>query len=374
MSRTAFDRDPFFDNAKFLLIALVALGHSWEQVIGGTHTLRAVHTVVYAFHMPAFILLSGYFSRSFTGRPDQMRRLVSGVLLPYLIFEVLYTAVYHWTRDEPFSITPTAPSYICWFMIALFVWRLSAPIWRAVRFAVPIAVLVSLAAGMTVMGGDLALPRVLMFLPWFVLGLKLRPEHFALVRTRLARRLAAPVFVVAGVVAYRIAPEPDDHWLSMDAGYGLLQVSPSRYLVLRLLVFLASAALVAAFLALVPGRRTWFTALGAVTLYPYLLHGIAIRTVEYFGGFAAAKSWGLPGELLLSVGAVTAVVLLSLPLVRTLARPLIEPRFPRLLVPAEEKSSQAVKSPQAVESPQDVESPLGERETSRAKSPQPAER
>ncbi|MCX4825336.1 acyltransferase family protein [Streptomyces sp. NBC_01142] len=333
MSSTTRDRDPFFDNAKFLLIALVALGHSWEQVIGGTHALRAVHTVVYAFHMPAFILLSGYFSRSFTGRPDQMRRLISGVLAPYLIFEVVYTAVYHWTRDQPFSITPTAPSYLCWFMIALFVWRLSAPLWQAVRFPVPIAVAVSLAAGMTVMGGDLALPRVLMFLPWFVLGLKLRAEHFALLRTRIARRWALPAFVAAGFLAHRLAPQPDDHWLSMDAGYGVLEVSPGHYLVLRMLIFAASAVLVAAFLALVPGRRTWFTALGAVTLYPYLLHGILIRTAGYVGAFDVVKSWGLPGELLLSVCAVAAVVLLSTPPVRRVARPLVEPRFPRRGVP-----------------------------------------
>ena len=95
---------------------------------------------------------------------------------------------------QELAITPTSPTYLCWFLIALFVWRLTTPIWNAVRHPVAIAVVVSLAAGTTVIGEDLALPRVLMFLPWFVLGLRLRPEHFARLRTRTARRVAVPVF------------------------------------------------------------------------------------------------------------------------------------------------------------------------------------
>ncbi|MFI6683742.1 acyltransferase family protein [Streptomyces sp. NPDC050485] len=328
------DRSPFFDNAKFLLIALVALGHSWEQVITPhTQALRALHNLVYAFHMPAFILLSGYFSRSFTGRPDQIRRLLSGVLVPYLIFETIYSLVYHWLRGTELAITPTSPTYLCWFLIALFVWRLTTPVWNAVRHPVAIAVVVSLAAGTTVIGGDLALPRVLMFLPYFVLGLRLRPEHFARLRTRTARRLAVPVFIGALALAYRLSPEPSDDWLSMDAGNVALHVPLGRYLLLRLALFAVSALLVASFLALVPGRRLWITAFGAVTLYPYLLHGILLRVAEYYGVFRIVRQTGLSGQLVLSAVAVAVVALLSTKPVRVLVRPLVEPRLPRWLVP-----------------------------------------
>ncbi|RVU23061.1 hypothetical protein EOT10_18520 [Streptomyces antnestii] len=328
----ASDRDPFFDNAKFLLVVLVALGHSWDQ-IAGTDALRALHTVVYGFHMPAFVLLSGYFSRSFSFRPGQVRRLTSGVLAPYLIFETIYCAVYAEVRGTPFSITPTAPLYLLWFLIALFVWRLTAPMWKAVRFPVAVAVVISLAAGMTKMSYDLALPRVLMFLPWFVLGLRMRPEHFALLRTRTARVCALPAILVALAVAYVLAPGPDDNWLSMFVGYGELGVSPGTYLAVRLVLFAVSAVLVAAFFALVPHRRTFFTTLGAVTLYPYLLHGLLIRLGEGAGAFPPLQAHGLPGEALLSLCAITAVFLLSTPPVRRLTRPLVEPRFPRWLIP-----------------------------------------
>ncbi|MEU6995422.1 acyltransferase family protein [Streptomyces sp. NPDC046465] len=337
-SNTADARDPFFDNAKFLLIVLVALGHSWEQISYGTHALQSVHTLVYTFHMPAFILLCGYFSQRFTGRPDQVRRLIEGVLIPYLLFETAYSATYSAVRGEPFDLTPTEPTYLCWFLIALFVWRLSTPLWRAIRHPVPVTVVISLSAGLTTMHYDLALPRVLMFLPWFVLGLNLRPEHFALLRTRTARRWGVAALVCAGIAAYRLVPAPDEHWLSMDAGRAELDVSWPQYLAVRIGIFALSAVLVAAFFACVPRRRTVFTALGAATMYPYLLHGLIIRACEAAGLYPVLKDLGHAGQLLLTVGVITAVFLLSTPPVRKVFRPLVEPRLPRAAVPVDERS------------------------------------
>lgn len=59
-------RDAFFDNAKYLAIVLVAVGHAWEPLREGSRTVTALYTLVYAVHMPAFIVVSGYFSRGST--------------------------------------------------------------------------------------------------------------------------------------------------------------------------------------------------------------------------------------------------------------------------------------------------------------------
>src|SRR5947209_6560895 len=68
--RPRSSRDPFFDNAKLLLVVFVVIGHNWYPLIGHSRAVKAAYMVVYAFHMPAFILLSGYFSRRFEARPD----------------------------------------------------------------------------------------------------------------------------------------------------------------------------------------------------------------------------------------------------------------------------------------------------------------
>ncbi|MFG3259267.1 acyltransferase family protein [Streptomyces sp. NPDC048172] len=325
------DRDAFLDNAKFLLIVLVVVGHVWPlALVEAVRPAKAGYLWITAFHMPAFVLLCGYLSRGFTGRPDQVRRLLAGVLAPYLVFETLYTALDSAARDRPFALTPTEPTFLCWFLAALFVWRLTAPVWRAVPYPVPVAVLISLAAGTTTLGYDLALPRVLMFLPWFVLGLRLRPEHLARLREPRVRRWAPLVLLGAAVGAYAFAPGTNLHWTWMSSGYEGLGAGPVRYLLVRVALFAIGAAMTAAFLALVPGRRTWFTALGAVTLYPYLLHGLLTSAASAYGWHAPLLPWDLSGAVLLTVlGAALAVLLSSAP-VRRLARPLVEPPLPGL--------------------------------------------
>ena len=201
-------RDAYFDNAKYLAIVLVAIAHAWEPVMDGSRASRALYLLVYTFHMPAFILISGYFSRSYTGRPDQLRRLLTGIAVPYVVFEVVYSLFRRWAQhapDQPISLLD--PFYLTWFLAALFIWRLTAPLWRLIRWPVPVALaLASLAALTPNIGADLNLQRVLQFLPFFVLGLSLKPEHFQLVRRREVRLLALPLFAGAGAFAYWASP------------------------------------------------------------------------------------------------------------------------------------------------------------------------
>ncbi|CAM5349879.1 Membrane protein OS=Streptomyces antimycoticus OX=68175 GN=SANT12839_006760 PE=4 SV=1 [Streptomyces antimycoticus] len=72
-----------------------------------------------------------------------------------------------------------------WFLAALFIWRITTPLWLALRHPVPVALAVAaLASIFTEAGGDLGLQRVLAFLPFFVVGLTLRPDQLTRLRTR----------------------------------------------------------------------------------------------------------------------------------------------------------------------------------------------
>lgn len=318
-------RDPHLDNAKFLLVVLVVVGHNWAPLINDMRAARAAYMVLYAFHMPAFVLLCGYFSRSFTGRPEQIRKLITGVLIPYLIFEAAYSALYSLLRGGPLTITPTTPSYLCWFLLALFVWRLTAPVWQAVRWPVGVSFVVSLAAGLTTIGYELGLPRVLQFLPWFVLGLHLRPEHFQRLRRPLVRHCGLAVAVAAAVGAWWLAPRARISPLLMQFSQGELGMALPDYLVMRLALFVAAGALTVAFLAWVPRHRAAFTVLGTATMYPFLLHGLVVKTAQEFGFYQVVVWTGLPGALVLTLLAVVlAVGLASVP-VRRATRWLVEP-------------------------------------------------
>src|SRR5581483_5260435 len=135
----------------------------------------------------------------------------------------------------------------------------------------------SLLDGLADLGNTLALNRVLGFLPFFVLGLFLRPDHFDLLKRPLARVLGATVLLGGLTVAFFADRHMATDWTFRNNGNAHFHVDDLTGTLMRVGLLLASAVLTAAFLAIVPARRRWFTSLGAATLYAYLLHGFVIR-------------------------------------------------------------------------------------------------
>ncbi len=330
-------RDAFFDNAKFLAIVLVAAAHAWEPLRGDSRTVTALYMAVYAFHMPAFIIIAGYFSRSFDGSPRRVARLITGVAVPYVVFQLAYTFFMRWLADDTSTYVPLfEPKWLMWFLLALFIWRLTVPLWQAVRWPLPLALAIAGAATASpTLGGDLQMQRVLQFLPFFVLGLCLKQEHFELVRRRAVRLVALPVFAGALLVAYWAEPRMEYQWFyHRDTAQELGQPWWAGF-TMTLLLFACALVLTACFFALVPGRSTWFSALGAGTLYGYLLHGFFVAGAREWGWYDAEVMQEMSTFLpITTVLASVGVTLLCTPLVQRVFRPLMEPRLAWFFRPA----------------------------------------
>lgn len=73
------NRIPFWDTLKGILIIFVVFGHC------GTAVGNQLLSVIYAFHMPLFILISGYFSKKQL-RFDWVKRMV----VIFLVFDIAY--------------------------------------------------------------------------------------------------------------------------------------------------------------------------------------------------------------------------------------------------------------------------------------------
>ncbi|MFD8730229.1 acyltransferase family protein [Streptomyces sp. NPDC059611] len=320
-------RDHFFDNAKYLAIVLVAIGHAWEPLPSG-RLVEAAYTLIYTFHMPVFILIAGYFSRGFELRPDRVWKLITSLLVPYLIFEVLYTVFQRLTRDPDYSLSLLSPYWLLWFLPALFFWRLSTPVWQAVR--APVLVALAIAAVATVSpaaDGSLPIQRTLQFLPFYVLGLRLGPQHFALVRRTWVRVVSVPVFALGLLVAYWLVPRTSTSWFFRKNSTVEMDSAEWTGPMATLLLFAAAIVLGACFLAWVPQGHSWMTALGKCTLYGYLLHGFVIRGL-FYGGFYDRPFFDTTlGTVTVTAGAAVMVTLLCTPYVRSLLRPLLEPRM-----------------------------------------------
>jgi fucose 4-O-acetylase-like acetyltransferase len=311
-------RDAYLDNVKLVAIVLVVVAHAWTPYTPDSELAKTLYLFVFTFHMPAFIFVAGYFTRSWDGQPRRVKRLITRVLVPYLVFEAAYTLFFNTAggRDEALSLLD--PWWATWFVLALFLWRLSAPAWRVLRRPVPIAIAISLLASMQPLGPALDLDRVLQLLPFFVLGMAVRREHLDLLHRRAVRVVAAGVLagalVVAGYASTRGMTE-FFFWRSPRGHFD--QLGFAQWLALRVGVLACAVAATAAFLALVPRRRSRLTALGEGTMYAYLLHGFVVKGAVFAGvhiGFAATTG----------AAALLALGLCSRP-VRRVFRGVVEP-------------------------------------------------
>nr|WBO78003.1 acyltransferase family protein [Streptomyces sp. SBE_14.2] len=322
-------RDAFFDNAKFLAIVLVAVGHAWEPLRDGSRTVETLYTFVYSFHMPAFIIISGYFSRSFDASPGRLRRLITGVAVPYIVFETAYPLFKRFVGGDPdMEISLLDPWYLTWFLAALFIWRLTTPVWKVVRQPLPVALGIAMLASVSPeIGDDLDLQRVLQFLPFFVLGLTLKAEHFQWVRRRSVRIMSVPVAAAALLMGWWAAPRMTGAWFYHRDAAQELGAPWWTGPVMVLALFGCSLVLTACFFAWVPGRTMWFTALGAGTLCGYLLHGFLVKAGDYQGWFEPAWLHRPLGEIFVTLVAAAVVTLLCTPPVRRVFRCVLEPEM-----------------------------------------------
>ena len=268
----AQSRSAGFDTLKGLLIFLVVFGHLLEPQVGGGPNY--LYLMIYSFHMPAFVFLSGWFSRNST-----LKKNLTGVLLPYLVFQVIYLLY----AGLPVQIH--SPYWILWYLFALFLWRLPAPLFRRfpalVWSLIPVSAAVSLLCGYTDrIGYDFALSRVLVFLPCFLLGFVLsgrRDSFLPLLRTPLSRGLSLAGILVWAGYFWRVRLTFQRPWFFGAASYQASGSSPG----LRLLLLAAALTWIWFLLSWTPRRRVpGLTTLGGATLFVYLLHGFVKLRVD----------------------------------------------------------------------------------------------
>jgi len=295
-------RDPWFDNAKLLLVVLVVVGHGWT-VLPADGVAARPYDFLYSWHMPAFVFVTGYLSRTFDYSRSRLWKLVRTVVVPYVLFECAMALFRIYVGGEELEGLFADPHWPMWFLAALFFWRLATPVFRALPWGFPVAVLLSLGAGLWA-GDTLDLARVVGLLPFFVLGLKATPERLEWVRGRVPAALGVAVFVGIWLLSSQIDRWASTEWLYYRAQYDEFAMSDTRAALTRLVILTVGVAGTFAFLTLVPRRTTWFTRMGAATLVVYLFHGFAVKGLDYtaYTEWSADHPW--LGFVLVTAGGV----------------------------------------------------------------------
>ena len=302
------ERYPALDHARFVLIALVVIGHLLEQLADSGPFAAALYRWIYLFHMPAFVLVSGAVSKT-----DLTRRrvfaLATCVLLPYVVFQTLYPAWDAWLSGSgDWSQGYLTPYWLLWYLLSLACWRVLLPLFARLKFALPLAVIIALGAGVAPwIGYPFSLSRTLVFFPLFLLGHRIGPRRLQQLGGAPVRRFAAVAVLAAAAAGAWFLRDLDPEWLYASMDYASLRIAPFAGAMTRLALLTASATCALSVLALVP-RRARHAGLGRRSLTAYLVHGFLVLGLTATGAFAllaqALPAWA---GLVLCVAAGVAV-------------------------------------------------------------------
>ncbi|WP_162795738.1 acyltransferase family protein [Nonomuraea lactucae] len=318
-------RDPYLDNVKFVLIAMVVIGHSLVPTLDADSS-RAAYIFIYVFHMPLFVLISGYLSRNFWNSNAKTNKLVDTFVVPYVIVEVGYAAL-RFALGQKWSLTIIDPSWLNWYLLALLFWRLSTPVWKRMKNPVPVAIAIYLFAGFSQISGDFSMDRFFGLMPFFVIGLVMQPEHFEMLDRRWIKILSVVTVLGAAAVAILIAPKATLKPFYFKHSYMDMDLSWWMGLGLRAGLLLCGLAMCFAVLALVPRGETWYSDLGTRTLYCYLLHGIPVQIAKEMGWLEFPWLYGPLGVLAITSSCFALAIVLCLPETRAVFKWVLEPRL-----------------------------------------------
>ena len=231
----------YLDIARAWCIILVVVGHYIPD--SAPQYYQVLHHVIYTFHMPLFLFISGYIYakqpsskyRSFIG--NKAKRL----LIPYVFTSVLLITIKLLTAQGmqlenavsaaafyEMGYRPVA-GFFLWFIYALFLIFLFIPLFQTKRqrYALLAASLLILLLPVE-MPDILCLPQLKGHLFYFVLGCCATDE---LIHKHLTRKLMIPLAAILALVfLYRSTPESLTIQRLMLSGLGVGGIALSLWL------------------------------------------------------------------------------------------------------------------------------------------------
>lgn len=275
-------REYVFDNAKGILIFFVVFGHMLEGNLSGI--TEKMYIMIYCFHMPLFVIISGYFAE-FDGK-----KIAKNLILPYVCFQILFSYASNWEgQGDVQKIQLTTPVWILWYLVALAVWKITIPFIKTenIRSRMLIfagAVILALLIGHDdTVGYYMSLSRMIVFFPYFLIGYYGKNAKKRNARTyRLYANLRKEwcfillVGILMGICCF--SEKIDYRWLYGAYSYSAVGYGPLH----RAFLYLVGIALSLLLLKMIPHGKSLFSGIGSRSMQVYLGHVFVVAAVRQF--------------------------------------------------------------------------------------------
>jgi len=297
-------RDTYFDNLKAILIFLVVLGH-FTNLNRSIPLIAAIDNVIFAFHMPIFIFISGYFSKNII---SQRASEIENVLYPYMVFQILncvFTKLTGLGYGNIHNIfTPISQN---WYLFGLLIWRILIPYYKLFnkKYSLIFTIILSFTIGFfNDFNTSLGLYRIFYFFPIFILGYYCSDLKMLISKYSKYRYYFIGVSVLGLFAIFSLS-------LFNNKISGLISTAYLPYsnynhsffkFFLRVIGFLSSLLISFGLLFLIPKNKFKITYIGENTLNIFLLHMFFVFPIKHY-------LVNIPSYLVLLISLISSVLI-----------------------------------------------------------------
>lgn len=273
------NRDYLFDNYKVFLIFLVVVGHFIGPSMGDNLFLRLLKWVIVSFHMPAFIFISGYFSK----KDLPLLTIIQRLAVPYVAYEIIYYLWYTFVTHKETGLHLLKPKFTLWYLLALFLWKVVTPYVKKIPYHMVIAILAGILIGFSNMEDNfLTIPRAVVYYPFYLAGISF--ERDTLTKWRSKKGTSIAVSCVLIIIAFlcfvgikRIAP--------MQVFYGRYNYAFMKQgifegILWRIGLYMIGFIMTFSVMILMPEKKLPVSYIGTRTMAIYLFHGLTYTYLE----------------------------------------------------------------------------------------------
>lgn len=308
-------REYKYDNIKAILIFLVVFGHIVSRFAYETEAGRVMYNIIYSFHMPSFLFITGYFAKY------NPKALFKKYLPCYFMFQIINFVVKYaiFCYDNSFEMKHDVlqfidPGFTLWYIIAIMVYQLLIPLFKTnnnrIKWLIPVlAFLVGIYMGFEDnFNSVLSLPRIICFFPYYILGYYEKESQLITSwvknNTNFVKLLTMVsfLFTVIAICYYSNIIEQD--WLWLTANYE----STGCTWYVRILLYIAGIIGIITLIVWIPDKNYKKMAfIGRNTLQIYLYHAPIVLVMEAFDCFSFFEN----NIIILAIASLAMVMVLA---------------------------------------------------------------
>lgn len=189
-------RNYWLDNTKFLLILLVVIGHFIEGFTKSKQ-LNYIYIFIYLFHMPLFMFITGFFSKSIV---TKNKNKVLNYLVLYLIIQIIQNIIIKG------QFTVVKPRYGLWYLQAIITYQLLLPIIHKTKRPIVVCI-VTFAIGLIIGFDNNAntianLSRTFVMLPFFTMGYFTSEDMLDKLKHKKVKIIAIIFFILVSLFVF----------------------------------------------------------------------------------------------------------------------------------------------------------------------------